>query len=84
MIKTIKFNMELKLSECEKNKDYVISKIMIKEDEIKHRLKCLGFLEKEKIKVLNNNYGNTCYLIKVMGVNYAVDKTICDGIVVSV
>ena len=75
--------MDLKLSNCEKNKEYVIKEIKVRE-EIKHRLTCLGFLPKEKIKLLKYNYNNTCYLVKVMGINYMVDKSICEEVVVSV
>ncbi len=76
--------MDLKLSECEKNKDYVISRIIVRDKEIEHRLKCFGFFKREKIRVLNCNYGSTCYLVKVMGVNYAIDKKICESVIVSV
>lgn len=76
--------MDLKLSECELNRYFIITKIILREKEIEHRLKCLGFLEKEKIKILKYNYNKTCYLIKIMGVNYMIDKKICEGIIVSV
>ena len=83
MWKIIKFSMELSLCKCAKNIDYVIKRIEC-DYKTKHRLKCLGFLEKEKVKLLNYNYGNTCCLVKVMGINYAIDKQICERIVVCV
>ena len=75
--------MELCLCDCEINKEYVISKI-VQNDMIKNRLMCFGFLPKEKIKLLKYNYKNTCCLVKVMGINYAVDKKVCEGIIVCV
>ena len=84
MFKIIKFIVELKLSGCDKNRVYVISGVNIEDEELKHRLKCFGFFINEKIEILNYNYGRSCYLVKVMGVNYAIDKKLCEGIIVSV
>ena len=77
----IKFNMNIKtLSCCEKEKEYKILKINISNEKIKQQLTNLGFLENEKIKLLNHNYNKRGFLVKVMGVNYAIDKKICDKI----
>jgi ABC-type cobalamin/Fe3+-siderophores transport system ATPase subunit len=40
------------------------------------------FLEGEEIKLLNYNYNKESYLVKVMNINYAVDKKICEEIIV--
>lgn len=72
----------VKLSEAVFNKIYFIKEINLKNQELKQQLKNLGFIEKEKIIILNHNYGKKSFLVKVMGVNYAVEKNICDSIVV--
>ncbi len=82
MLKIIEYTMELKLSECEKKKVYVISVIKVKDDNIKQQLKNLGFVKNEKIVLLNCNYGKSSYLVKVMGINYSLDKSICEDIIV--
>lgn len=70
----------LNLLDAEYNKDYFIEDIKTDDEKIKLRLNDLGFLKNEKIKLLNNNYGKTTFLVKVMGVNYAVDKNVCEEI----
>lgn len=78
----IKFIMSKSLINLQKNKQAKIEKIEIKDNKVKLQLKNLGFEIGEEIKLLNYNYNKTSYLIKVMGVNYAIDKTICENIFV--
>lgn len=66
----------------QKNEQAKIEKIELKDGRVKLQLEKLGFLTGEKIKLLNYNYNKTSYLIKVMGVNYAIDKAICENIFV--
>ena len=80
----IKFNMNekqlinLKISEVAK-----IKQVNINDEKIKNQLYNLGFWVGEEIKLLNHNFNKETFLVKVMGINYAVDKKICEGIVVS-
>lgn len=79
----IKFNMkEFLLSAGKVERNYKILKINLSDVSLKKQLQNLGFLTGEKIKILNYNYGKKSFLVKVMGVNYAIDKNVCEGIVV--
>ena len=69
----IKFNMNEK-----RLVDLKINEVSV----IKKQIKNLGFIEGEEIKLLNYNYNKECYLVKVMNINYAVDKKICEEIIV--
>lgn len=71
-----------KLSELNINEEAVIYKIENQNKAIENQLKSLGFLEGEKIILLNHNYNKKSYLVKVMGINYAIDAKICEGIIV--
>ena len=64
------------------NESGVIKKIKLNDEKIKRQLINLGFIEGEEIKLLNYNYNKESYLVKVMNINYALDKKICKGIVV--
>ena len=68
------------LAEAKINVVYKIKNINIKDKCIYKQLENLGFLKNEKIILLNHNYGKKTYLIKVMGIKYAIDKSVCDGI----
>lgn len=65
---------------AQKEKDYVIKEILVQNESIKQQLENLGFFKHEKIRLLNYNYGKKSYLIKVMGINYAIDKSVCENI----
>lgn len=71
------------LIDLQKNKQAKIEKIKIKDERVKLQLNNLGFIVGEEIELLNYNYNKTSYLIKVMGVNYAIDKIICENIFVN-
>ena len=73
---------EIPISKCELNKEYVISKILVLDSELRYKLTKLGFFEKQKIKVLKLNYGKVSFMVSVMGVLYGVDKKICDKVIV--
>ena len=61
---------------------YVIKSIEVLDVALNKQLKNLGFLVGEKMKVMKTNYGKTSYLVKVMGVNYAIDKKVAERIFV--
>ncbi|MBQ4541584.1 MAG: ferrous iron transport protein A [Clostridia bacterium] len=69
--------VDLKINEVAK-----IKQINIKDEKVKTQLKNLGFIIGEKIKLLKYNYNKEGFLVKVMNVNYAVDRKICEGIIV--
>lgn len=73
---------EFLLSAGKVERNYKILKINLSDVSLKKQLQNLGFLTGEKIKILNYNYGKKSFLVKVMGVNYAIDKNVCEGIVV--
>ena len=77
----IKFIMsEVCLVDLKKDSEFKISKIDINEKALFMQLKNLGFEVGEVIKLLNWNFGRKSYLVKVMGVNYAIDKLIAERI----
>ncbi len=79
----IKFNMkEKRLVDLKVNEFGVIKRIQIKDENIKKQIINLGFIEGEEIKLLNHNYNKESYLVKVMNINYAIDKKICEEIIV--
>ena len=73
---------KIRLSEADRFKCYYIDEIKVKEEFIKTRLEKFGLLKNQKIELLFYNYGKNSFLIKVMGVKYAIDKCICDEIYV--
>ncbi len=79
----IKFIMkQIPISECKLNKEYVISKILIRDIDLKYKLSKLGFIEKQKVKILKMNFCKVSFLVSVMGVQYGVDRKICDKVMV--
>ena len=70
----------IRLSDAKKDQEYFIEEICVKNENIKNQLKNLGIIKNEKIKFLNYNYGKKSLLIKVMNINYAIDKSICDDV----
>lgn len=73
---------EKKLINLKINEVGIIKEVNVKDENIKRQLANLGFYKGEEIKLLNYNYNKESYLVKVMNVNYAVDKKICEGIVI--
>ena len=63
------------------NETSIIKKIEVKDEKINKQLFNLGFMPGENIKLLNYNFNKQSYLVKVMNINYAIDKKICEGIV---
>jgi len=72
---------EMLLCDCQLGKDYVIDKLLTN-NKITSHLENLGFVKKEKIKLLKHNYKNKSILVKVCGINYALDIEIAKQVVV--
>ena len=70
------------LSQAEILKEYKIDSIDGCDESVKNHLINLGFLRGEKIVVLKKNFGKKSLLVKVMNINYAIDKIICDSIII--
>ncbi len=73
---------KIKLSECKTNKTYLVCDLKEENKEIILQLKNLGFSVGEKVELIKSNYRKKSFLVKVMGINYAMDKSICDKILV--
>ena len=73
---------KIKLSECKTNKTYLVCDLTEENKEIILQLKNLGFSVGEKVELIKSNYRKKSFLVKVMGINYAMDKSICDKILV--
>ena len=73
--KTINFIMkEIKLTECKLKIEYLISKINIETKKIRKHLESLMIKENEKIFILAKNYKCKSFMVKVLGINYAIEK----------
>ena len=73
----IKFNMDVKI-----NTKYKINKFNLENKDVILLLNNLGICENENVMVLKSNYGNNSLLVNVSGINYALDKKVCAGIIV--
>ena len=73
---------EIKLTECKLRNEYLISKINVEEQKVRKHLKNLSIKENEKIFILAKNYKSKAFMIKVLGINYAIGKNICEKILV--
>ncbi len=83
LLKLIKFNMKkINITEAKFNKEYLICDILIREEKLKKHLKNLFIKHGEKIKVLKKSYMGKSYIIKVLGINYATEKEVCEKIIV--
>lgn len=74
---------EISLLNVSNKKSYVIKRIEIDDEKLIDQLKNLGFVKGNKILVRQSNYGKKSFLVSVMGINYALDKTICERIFVN-
>lgn len=73
--------MELCLFETEKDKEYKIKKIEHLFD-IKERLKQVGVVENQTIKILHYNFGKSSVIVDVMESRVVLDKFVCEKIFV--
>jgi Fe2+ transport system protein FeoA len=81
--KKIKFIMKkITLADASLNKKYKIYEIKISDKFIQSHLKNLGFEIGENIQLLKHNYKKFGFMVKVMGVNFVVDKRVAEMIFV--
>lgn len=74
--------MRLKnITQCELNREYLICELQIQK-EIQNHLANLNIKAGEKIKVLFKSYFNMSYMVSVLGIMYAIEKNICEKIIV--
>ena len=73
---------KLSLCDADFDKNYIIIRVCVDDCALKNQLKSLGFCEGEKIRKLTSNYGKSSYLVKVVGINYAIDKKVAEKIMV--
>lgn len=79
----ININMNIKnLTLCELNKVYLIYDVLIEDERLKNHLRNLFIKKDEKIILLKKSYKNKTFLVKVLGINYAIEKKMCERIVV--
>lgn len=71
---------KLTLAECVAQKTYKILKINCPDKRLAQQLDNLGFMEEESVTFLKSNYGKKSFLVKVMGINIALDKHVCEMI----
>ena len=73
---------DLKLINVKLNKKYKIKKINLSNADILKLLNNLGIAINESIILLKSNYGKNSFLVNVSGINFAIDKKVCEGIIV--
>lgn len=73
---------ELCLSDAQKKHKYKLVKINISNEKLKNYYMNLGFRCGEEIEVITSNYGKKSYMIRVMGILYAMDKNLCEKFIV--
>jgi len=77
-----KTNNEIRLNNAKKNVIYIIKRLDLENLNYVSLLNNLGIIEKEKIILLKTNYGNKTMLVNVSGINFALDKKLCEGIII--
>ena len=71
---------KLYLSDAELNKIYRVKTIDEVDEEFQFQLKNIGLKQNEKIKVLHTNFKRKSFIVKIMGVNFAIDRKICEKV----
>ena len=71
-----------KLCECDLEKEYLIYDIILKDKQVLNHLANLFIKKGEKITIKHKSYGSKAFVIKALGINYAIDKKICEAILV--
>lgn len=72
----------IRLIDGKKNQEYTIKKINIDDKQILKMLSNLGVFENEKIVVYTSNFFKTAFMVSVLGINFALDKSILKEIIV--
>lgn len=73
--------IEKNLINAKKNFNYKIASVNIEDKKLLSQLNNFGIKKNSTVKVLGSNYGKKSYLIQIDGINYAIDKSICDKVV---
>lgn len=71
------------LSNANSNHTYIIKKINIEDKSLLQQLNNIGLTVGEEITLIKTNYGKKSFLVKVMNVNFAIDKQILDKVEVT-
>ena len=69
-----------KLTEGELDKIYLIYDIKIDNLKLKNHLENLFIKNYQKISLKKKSYRSNAFIVKVLGINYALDKEICEKI----
>lgn len=81
--KIIDLNMgEIKLSDAAYKTVYKVSCVQTEDKKLLLHLSNLGIEAGESIQKLASNYGKKSFLVKAMGINYSLDKRVCEMIFV--
>ncbi len=81
--KIINFIMnKICLAGCELEKEYLICEIGSLDKKIKFHLERLQIKPRQKVKILKKSFKGQALIVKVLGINYALDKNICEKIMV--
>ncbi len=82
-MKIINFNMkECRVCDLKENDICKILELKFDDYALKKQLENLGFLKHQNLMVVKISFGAKTYLVKVMGINYAIDKKIAEGVFV--
>jgi Fe2+ transport system protein FeoA len=73
---------EIELINAKINAEYIIKDFRVENTDVVLLLNNLGIKRQEKVILRNSNYCKNSYLISVSGINFALDKRICEGIIV--
>ncbi len=73
--------IEKNLINAKKNFNYKIASVNIEDKKLLSQLNNFGIKKNSTVKVLGSNYGKKSYLIQIDGINYAIDKSICEKVV---
>lgn len=69
-----------KLSDCKLLKSYLIESVNIKDENLKNHLENIFIKANTKIIIKRQNIGCNAFMVEVQGINYAIDKKICENI----
>ena len=72
----------ISLYSCEKLKNYKVKSFSGRAIEITQKLDRIGLRVGETICVIGQNYGRHSLLVKIKGVSFALDSSICKGVIV--
>ena len=68
---------KINLAECKLNKEYFIVEVDIENEKLKKHLEHLFIKKGERISIIKKSYKSKAYIVKVLGINYAIELSIC-------